>query len=39
MLRFLFALNIRTSFAPGWTIVSDKVFKSFRSNLLCMSGI
>jgi hypothetical protein len=39
LIRLLFALNIRTGFALRGVIVSDKVFKSFRFNLLPMSGI
>jgi hypothetical protein len=39
MIRLLFAQNVRTGFALRDVIVSDKVFKSFRFNLLPMSGI
>jgi hypothetical protein len=39
LVRILFVLNIRTGFAQSETIVSDKAFKSFRFNLLPMSGI
>jgi hypothetical protein len=39
LVRILFVLNFRTGFAQRQTIVSDKVFKSFRFNLLPMSGI
>jgi hypothetical protein len=35
----LFALDVRTGFALCESIVSDKVFKSFRFNLLPMRGI
>jgi hypothetical protein len=39
IIRVLFALDDRIGFALCDGIVSDKVFKSFRFNLLPMSGI
>jgi hypothetical protein len=39
IIRVLFALDVCAGFALRASIVSDEVFKSFRFNLLAMSGI